>query len=563
MKFSGNARTHWTYKKGDDTVHVHGYKEYIAQRFTAWGNFYKTAELDGAGENAYFGGTPGDGAMSIPLNQPIGSFLVAVRVMDYDWGKKDDLLGEVLIDPAQLLQSPGTKMSFPLTRKGKPEKSEVTLSATLEAFTQLSQTNVEGTLTSGTQLLKLVCHQATNLRSGDWFSKNDVYVQAYTMAADTDASSELPPPNKKLELPAAKYVLPFEFTIPSNGVLPPSCEMSGWFRNTAYIRYSLYAHIDIAWKLDPSTRQVITVLSAAMPPKELLAPAQEIFPEEKVYGCDCCCFQRCEKGTASMSVMVDRRVYSPGDSFYLAAQAHNGTDTDVTLKVFLTAHVHKQGHGDGHKHKWETREYMLHEVPVTTQSTLNYPVSSPTAISVPMIPPTYADGDCGDWSLFKRRYNPLTWWYTLTVKLDQPGMFASDIVWTVPVYVGAMPVPVMQQIYPALVYEAPPAPLVIAPVSVEQKEPLIVTTTVCATGHDTLNALQMQPSPDTTSTVHEKEDANNFGGPPADYAPVYVVPAQQTPILYPMPALPPPGAGAQVVPALDGAAPAAQEVQRL
>jgi hypothetical protein len=102
MKFSGNARTHWTYTKGSgddrETVHVHGYKQYIAQRFTAWGNFYKTAELDGAGENAYFGGTPGDGAMSIPLNQPIGSFLVAVRVMDYDWGKKDDLLGEVLID---------------------------------------------------------------------------------------------------------------------------------------------------------------------------------------------------------------------------------------------------------------------------------------------------------------------------------------------------------------------------------------------------------------------------------------------------------------------------------
>ena len=74
----------------------------------------------------------------------------------------------------------------------------------------------------------------------------------------------------------------------------------------------------------------------------------------------------------------------------------------------------------------------------------------------------------------------------------------------------------------------------------------------------------MQPSPDTTSTVNEKEDANNFGGPPADYAPVYVVPAQQTAILYPMPALPmpsggaPPGAaGAQIVPA-----PAAQEVQR-
>ena len=97
---------------------------------------------------------------------------------------------------------------------------------------------------------------------------------------------------------------------------------------------------------------------------------------------------------------------------------------------------------------------------------------------------------------------------------------------------------------PPALNEAPPAPLVIAPVSVEQKEPLIVTTTVCATGHDTLNALQMQPSPDTTSTMNEKEDANNFGGPPADYAPVYVVPAQQTAILYPMPALPMPSGGA-------------------
>ena len=72
-----------------------------------------------------------------------------------------------------------------------------------------------------------------------------------------------------MALPAAQYVIPFEFKIPENGVLPFSCEMDGYgWGDRAHIRYSLYAHIDIAWKLDPSTRTVITLLSATMPPSK-------------------------------------------------------------------------------------------------------------------------------------------------------------------------------------------------------------------------------------------------------------------------------------------------------
>jgi hypothetical protein len=48
MKFTCNGTTHWHYTKSDgdggsETVHVRGHKNYVAQRFAAWGNFYKTA----------------------------------------------------------------------------------------------------------------------------------------------------------------------------------------------------------------------------------------------------------------------------------------------------------------------------------------------------------------------------------------------------------------------------------------------------------------------------------------------------------------------------------------
>jgi hypothetical protein len=239
VKLTGQSYTHWTYQSGDNTEHAYGHKNYLTRRITGWGNFYKTECLSGAGTDAYFGGTPGDGDMFMPLSQPVGSFKVAVRVMDYDWGKKDDLLGEILLDPQVLLVQPGVPISFALNRKGKPGKGEVTLSATLTNQTQLQQTAISaGALTSGAQLLRVVCHQATGLKSGDMFSKNDVYVQSYFVPIGTDASKALPVPEKNMQLPVGKYVIPFEFKIP-NGNLPSSCEASGfdWDVHEAYVRW--------------------------------------------------------------------------------------------------------------------------------------------------------------------------------------------------------------------------------------------------------------------------------------------------------------------------------------
>ena len=127
LEFSGKSYIHWHHGSGDDRRDFWGKKTHFSFRQTCWGNFYKTMLKDGCGENCVYGETAGDGDLSIPLNtaaQPLGTFKVVVRAMDYDWGKKDDLLGEILLDPMQLLQSPGQAMCFPLTRKGKVSSSK-------------------------------------------------------------------------------------------------------------------------------------------------------------------------------------------------------------------------------------------------------------------------------------------------------------------------------------------------------------------------------------------------------------------------------------------------------
>ena len=138
-----------------------------------------------------------------------GGETLAVRVMDYDWGKKDDMLGECAVQLGDLLAG-GQPVSMPLYRKGRGgEFGEVTLSAARGAA----------------GLVVLRCHQATGLRKGDWFGKNDVYVQAYVVHRTADPSADaLPEPDKNVELPAGRLETVFGFTIPAVDDLPPSAE---------------------------------------------------------------------------------------------------------------------------------------------------------------------------------------------------------------------------------------------------------------------------------------------------------------------------------------------------
>lgn len=166
LQLTGEGLCHWHTGSGDDRKDYHGRRSYVSHRLSVWGNFYSTETLDNAGKDAIFDADSGNGDMIIPLRGPATQLTLAVRVMDYDWGKKDDLLGDVAVQPASLLKSPGEPVSMALRGGG-----EITLSATIDRT---------GT---GAEFLKLRCHQATGLKSGDWFSKNDVYVQCYEVGS--------------------------------------------------------------------------------------------------------------------------------------------------------------------------------------------------------------------------------------------------------------------------------------------------------------------------------------------------------------------------------------------
>ena len=147
-----------------------------------------------------------------------GTETLAVRVMDYDWGKRDDILGECVVRLGDLLARDGDQshgpealVSTPLCRKGKSgDLGEVTLSAARDATTGL---------------IVVRCHRATGLRKADWGGKNDVYVQAYVVDASADpAAHALPEADKNVELPAGRFEKVFGFTIPAINDLPPSLE---------------------------------------------------------------------------------------------------------------------------------------------------------------------------------------------------------------------------------------------------------------------------------------------------------------------------------------------------
>ena len=336
LEFGGDSFIHWHTGSGDDRNDYYGRKKYFSHRQTCYGNFYRTLLKDGCGENCIFGETAGDGDLTIPLNtaaMPLGTFKIIVRAMDYDWGKKDDLLGEIVLDPVQqLLQAPGQPFSFPLTRKGKPGKGEVTLSAYIQDNSQQVQEAAKGQFvnaaTSGMQTLMLKCHQTTGLRSADWFGKNDVYVQAYIVGADTSPDKALPEPIKNTELPAGDLIIPFSFQIPWNGDYPSSLESH--MGDNCYVRYSIYSNIDISWKLDPSTRHFVTVLNPTLAPPNLLVPAvRPIQPDKTMYACCCCC----SKGAVNMVAMLDRQSASSGDNMFVTANVKNATSESVSFEV--------------------------------------------------------------------------------------------------------------------------------------------------------------------------------------------------------------------------------------
>ena len=171
-----------------------------------------------------------------------------------------------------------------------------------------------------------------------------------------------------MQLPPTRASIPFSFKLPRN--LPSSMEPLDVFAapvDRASVRYCIYSHIDIAWRMDPSCRRIISVIngpSSTIP--KLLAPLRSV-PQEKVHWVDASCFccskdcvgQLCGEnksvslGKVFLDCHVDRRGYAPGETMFLSGIRRNETDRPVMVYVSLVRTIVYTAK-DGFTHKTRT-----------------------------------------------------------------------------------------------------------------------------------------------------------------------------------------------------------------
>ena len=127
LRIYGKARAaFWTGAGDSRELRDHNFF-YWREQLTLWGPYYRTDELEGAGANAIFGSpwAPNEGVLEMPLADPSRAHVL--RVMDEDWPMRDDLLGEALFAPYDLLDK--GEVTLALRRKGNELPSTVTLIA--------------------------------------------------------------------------------------------------------------------------------------------------------------------------------------------------------------------------------------------------------------------------------------------------------------------------------------------------------------------------------------------------------------------------------------------------
>ena len=231
-----------------------------------WGAVFSTAPVMNAGENCVWGPSwaPTEGHVVMPLRAAKGS-LVALRVLDFDWGKRDDVLGECLVDVDALLAAPGQLATLPLFRRqgltraygpqlgsgGQP--SVVTLCALPEAADE-AQKGMPPEFGQGARRVRFCLVSASNLRSADMVGSNDVYCRLWEVdAADVQQGKPLPEPPKRVTMPQARRLsFPFTFVLPAS--MPSTLEGVPDV-DYGFVRCSVYAHIDVAWRCARARRR--------------------------------------------------------------------------------------------------------------------------------------------------------------------------------------------------------------------------------------------------------------------------------------------------------------------
>jgi len=468
--------------EGDNRTDYDGQRFYARERRTVWGVVFKTEVIDNAGANCVFGSAnaPTEGSLDIPLARTAGSWL-ALSVLDYDWGKKDDELGECLVDVDALLAQNGAPVTLNLYRnKGLMMKSyepalgkggvpsQVVISAVP------SNSHSVSAWKTGARSVLLRVHAALNLRSADMVGKNDVYCQAWEVEKSDAAqwpSAPLPRAPASAALPACRQqAFPFSFRLPAN--LPSSCENiggAGRLFDWAYVRCSLYAYLDIAWRKDPSARRLITIVQptpASLP--RLLTPlaacaSRMVFSTRCSCCCECCLAccgpTLCEDkssplGVVSLSVALNRSAFAPGEMMPLLARFSNETPAPLILRVEFVRTWQLTAWGGAQRRassdwglggrKWTALEVAV--PPGTRDMTTILPAITP------LLPPDYHGIQLDDQAYARamlprseqlnvswNRPEPLLWATHLRITMDVPRT-PFDVVVNLPIFIAALPV---------------------------------------------------------------------------------------------------------------------------
>jgi hypothetical protein len=432
--------------------------------------------------------SPNEGVLLIPCEDQEAPLIC--RVMDEDWGTKDDTLGEIVIkSPSTLVDdctAAGGKITLDLRHKGKEGKGTVTLSATWAATSD------------GVPKLRIQVFSARSLRSADgMFGKNDVYVQIYP-AADMkwNEAKALPEPPKSAILPKGKYTFDLpDLKLPDK--LPSTFEISQprrW-KDKAYthghVRYYLEASIDIAWNFDPFVRIPFSV-SSRLPSSLIAGSVPSSVPQKETYPiapcCGSCALSCCSPtGVVGMDATLSRNGGAPGEWLVLSGSLTNGTAQERILEVKLTRttllsvpHPERHSTTESDLHRYVRHTWTCATLPLSAKEAGAEP--APTQVFVPFeiptVPASYHGGMLKDdeWEAKIKEIgmakqatagnkDPVVWWYDITVSFGVAGAregFYGDgntLKVTHPFIVASIPQIVMPTVSMGAILGGPAAPV--------------------------------------------------------------------------------------------------------
>jgi hypothetical protein len=334
-----------------------------------------------------------------------------VRVCDYDWGKKDDNVGEIVIDARELALSDEPK-TYNLTRNGKPEMGNITLIADFIPTLALTPTSdrSQSSNNPSKETLVLKVLRANGLRKCDWFSGNDVYIQVWRAPEKLPLSHttrrKLPEPRQYVKL--SKEPMTWRFAFPTRADTPGSAILKAGDR--AFVAYYVKVEIDKhSWK-NPSFKLPVVIIPARPAPTPALLSPYEIESEDQIKKMKCCCFSCGEAGNVTIKVQLGRRAYAPGEKVDLRESAIlNNSSIAVRARVVLRQHITLSTTTQTKRTLNVMHRFHLRSKIVAPRSEVGL---DELKIIIPAIPPSFF-GSKGTSVAFRE---PLMYSYTLSVQ---------------------------------------------------------------------------------------------------------------------------------------------------